>query len=217
MGVERGKWIDFEGIGRSGKSTQIKAAQNFLSTKNIETVLTREPGGTADLEALRNFIFESRGLGLIDKNQQVALFMASRYVSIPQIIVKPLEGGKYPLSDRSFPSTNAYQGYGEGADQQKILMLSDFLISKYQVRPNGIIFIDISIDEFIKRKELSGSDGDPFDEQQIEYTQRVITGYREMADQNWAGLDWYVINGEAPIDIVSQDLKAVLWEIVNKD
>ncbi len=210
---ERGKFIVFEGVGGSGKSTQIELARLHLEKLGRDVITTREPGGIPEAECIREFIFQLKGERVINADQQVALFFAARNFWVKRLVIPQLTEGLDIISDRTYPSTNAYQGYGEGADCTIIQKMSQIVMGEY--KPNGIILLDISPDTAISRKKLNSA-GDPFDEQEFEYYERVIEGYREMASTGWFNnTSWYVVDGEQPIDAVSEDVKMILKRIIN--
>lgn len=114
--TERGKFIVFEGILGAGKKTQARLAKDYLISLGRRANYTREPGGVASAEAIRRLIFKLRGENLINADHQVALFFASRDFWVREFVAPNIGAGYDVASDRSYPSTAAYQGYGEGAD-----------------------------------------------------------------------------------------------------
>jgi len=211
--VERGKWIDFEGVGGSGKSTQIKFTHSALDAQGIPVVSTREPGGIPEAESIRELVFHLKHEGAVNADHQVAFFFAARHLSIPKAIFTPLRNGINVLSDRSYPSTAAYQGYGEHANLSAIEQIANIVVN--ESRPNGVILLDISLDTSIKRLNLGGTNGDPYDDEKVEYFERVITGYRQMAEDHWGNLNWYIINGEQPAGLVAKEVQTVVRKILS--
>lgn len=208
---ENGKFIVFEGPGAAGKGTQINFAKDLLSRNGFGVVTTREPGGTSAGEEIRQLIFKLRGEHLITSGEQMVLFFAARKLLVQEII-KPNQGlGKVILGDRFYPSTGAYQGYGEGGDLKKIEDLIRVGLEGF--KPDAVVLLDVSAKVAIARLKKEGND-DPFDRANIEYFERVVAGYREMAGTAWGDLRWYVINGERGIAEVSQSVKGVLENIL---
>lgn len=210
---EKGKFIIFEGVGGSGKSTQIGRAKEFLESKGIPTVTTREPGGTHAGEHIRDLIFELKGEGLISGDQQLILFFASRYILVKEIGKPNIESGITILSDRLHPSTGAYQGYGEGADMERILKTADVVLK--DLKPDAVILFRISAETALERSRKE-EDNDPFDRTTIDYFQKVVDGYEEMAKTDWGDMRWYVVDGEKPIEEVFEEVKKVLLEIFDQ-
>jgi len=212
--IERGKFVVFEGIGGSGKSTQIEIAEKFLKDNGLEVISTREPGGVAPAEIIRNLIFKLREQKFIGPEGQMALFFAARKLWMDGLVIPNLEKGINVLTDRCHTSTGAYQGYAEGGDMEKILRTSDFVLGKY--KPDAVIFLDVSKEVSLERLKVS-RDGDPFDRHSEEYFDRLIAGYRTMAKEGWGGLKWYVVNGELEVKVVSESVAEVLEEIFDRE
>lgn len=215
MNNERGKFVVFEGIGGSGKGTQIKKAYDLLSG-NYSTrflIRTREPGGAPAAEHIRQLIFDLRAKKLIGPDEQMVLFFAARKIWMKEEVIPTLAGHAHVLADRCYTSTGAYQGYAEGGDQKKILELAEVVVGDY--KPDAVLLFRISRETSMKRR---GKDinGDPFDKETPEYFDRLIAGYDEMARTGWGGLNWYVVNGEPEPEIVSESVAKVLEDIFQK-
>ena len=110
----RGVFIVLEGPEGAGKSVQIRRLSQFLTERAVSHVTTREPGGTATAEAIREVILDRPDLRL-DGISELLLFSASRHVHVEEVIRPALERGDVVLCDRFELSTRAYQGYGRGA------------------------------------------------------------------------------------------------------
>ncbi len=207
---ERGKFIVMEGVGGSGKGTQVERAKNLLTKNGLQAVYTREPGGLASAEKIRKLIFSLRDKKLIGPEGQMALFFAARKFWVDGVVAPNLAKGINVLTDRCHTSTGAYQGYAEGGNQKQILDIADVVLGDY--KPDAVILLDVSRETSMFRR---GKDvnGDPFDKETPEYFDRLIAGYREMARIGWGGLSWYVVNGEPIPEIVSESVAKVLEEI----
>lgn len=207
---ERGKFIVIEGIGGSGKGTQIEQAQNLLVNNGLRVISTREPGGIKSAEDIRVLIFRLRGKNLINAEGQMVLFFAARKFWMDGVVAPNIDQGINVVTDRCHTSTGAYQGYAEGGDQKKILEISDIILGKY--KPDAVIFLDISKETAKKRRGLDVK-GDPFDKEGPEYFDRLIAGYREMAKIGWGDLKWFTVDGEGTPGIVSESIAKVLEDI----
>lgn len=208
---ERGKFFIFEGVGGSGKSTQAELATNYLNSIGEETILTREPGGIKEAEEIRELIFKLKSEKLINADHQMAFFFSARVIWKNGIVIPNLELGKNVSSDRSFPATNAYQGYGEGGDLAQIEKISRSVMENCM--PSGIVLLNLSVETAMERNSKN-KDGDPFDDEGKDYFARVINGYQEMAESNWCDVPWYVIDAEQDIDSVQEDVREVLHDIL---
>ncbi len=208
--MKRGKFIVFEGVGGSGKTTQIELAKKFLQENGLKVLATREPGGVEASEKIRELIFRLRGENLIGPEGQMVLFFAARYLWLNSLVKPALEKGINVITDRAHTSTAAYQGFAEGGDLNQILAISQIVMEG--ARPDAVIFLDISQETAIKRKEAE-SERDPFDKQGKDYLKRLIIGYRKMAKEGWGDLKWYTVDGEGTIEEVRVRVSEVLSQI----
>jgi len=213
MNQERGKFIVFEGVGGSGKTTQIELAKDFLEKKGLKVLTTREPGGVEASEKIRELIFALRDKNLIGPEGQMVLFFAARYLWLNSLVKPALTNGINVLTDRAHTSTAAYQGFAEGGDLDQILKVSEVVMEG--VKPDAVILLDISPETSIKRRAAE-TNGDPFDKQNEDYFIRLIAGYREMAQEGWGDLKWYMVNGEGTIEEVQARISEVLTQIFEK-
>lgn len=104
-----GKFITFEGGEGSGKSTQIRLLAQHLRDADIEVLETREPGGSPNAEAIREYILGGQAEGMGAKVEAM-LFAAARLDHVEQVIAPALERGTWVLCDRFMDSTRVYQG-----------------------------------------------------------------------------------------------------------
>ncbi len=109
----RGIFISIEGPDGSGKSTQIENIKEFFKGKNIDFVFTREPGGTAIGERIREIILDKQYREM-DYMTEAMLYAAARAQDVAQVIRPALDAGKVVICDRFIDSSLAYQGYGRG-------------------------------------------------------------------------------------------------------
>lgn len=210
---ERGKFVVLEGVGGSGKDIQIEIAKNLLIKNGLKTISTREPGGVAEAEKIRELIFALKAKGLIGAEGQMAMFFTARKFWVDLLVRPNIEKGIHALVNRSYPSTNAYQGYAEGGNREKILAIADEVMGT--CKPDAVLLLDISAGTSLKRRGFDVN-GDPFDRETPEYTERVVAGYREMAKTNWGDLRWFVVNGEPGPQVVSESIAKALEDIFER-
>lgn len=121
----KGRFITLEGGEGVGKSTQIRALAAALRDRNIETVETREPGGSAGAEAIRQLLLEGSD-DRWDARCEALLFAAARADHVARTIRPALDRGAWVLCDRYVDSSRAYQGGGGGIDDAAIMALHGF-------------------------------------------------------------------------------------------
>src|SRR5258708_19984830 len=112
-----GKFITFEGLDGTGKSTQMRKLAAVVRAAGHKVVETREPGGTATGEKIRRVLLDSGTAGL-SPLAEMALMFASRAQHIAEVIEPGLAAGSIVLCDRFTGSTEAYQGSGRRLGSQ---------------------------------------------------------------------------------------------------
>jgi dTMP kinase len=192
----RGKFITFEGLDGTGKSTQLRKLAASLRLGGYEVVETREPGGTATGEKIRRVLLDSKTEAL-SPLAEMALMFGSRAQHIAAVIQPALDNGQIVLCDRFTDSTEAYQGYGRKLGSENVLKLHRILCGDLQ--PDLTILLDsdpaMSLGRARRRNQLasnhssSGSnrtgktDGDEnrFEQQNRSFFDRVHQGYLAIA------------------------------------
>lgn len=135
---KKGLFITFEGIDGSGKTTQLELLYNDLLSKNIDVVKTREPGGTALGEKIRQLLADKHFDVL--PPTELLLFFSSRVQLIESFIKPGLKKKKIILCDRFHDATVAYQGYGRGLTMDSITMLEKAFIGS--AKPDRTYVLD---------------------------------------------------------------------------
>jgi len=184
----RGKFITFEGLDGSGKSTQIGKLAKALRARGLEVLVTREPGGTPTGEKIRHVILDSGTTGL-DPMAEMALMFASRAQHIREVIAPAVAAGQIVLCDRFTDSTEAYQGSGRKLGSEAVLELHRILCEDLQ--PDLTILMDsdvaTSVERARQRNQKSSKNGhQPKDENRFEqesraFFTRVRQGYMAIA------------------------------------
>ena len=137
--ARRGKFITFEGLDGTGKSTQLLKAAAVLRAAGHKVVETREPGGTATGEKIRRVLLDSSTEGL-SPLAEMALMFASRAQHIAEVIQPALDHGQIVLCDRFTDSTEAYQGSGRKLGSEVVIELHRLLCGDLQ--PDLTILLD---------------------------------------------------------------------------
>ena len=171
-----GKLIVFEGIDRSGKTTQVKKLYDHFTALKLGFYITREPCN-------RNVRFELKD-GNLSPKQQLELILKDRCEHC-HLTKHLLESADLVLCDRFTGSTFAYQGYGHGLDLDVLRELNE--VATGGIKPDMTILFDCPVDVAIKRNF-----GKPLDkvEQDLHFLDRVRFGYLELAREN----NWIVID-----------------------
>jgi len=135
----RGKFITFEGLDGTGKSTQMRKLAAVVRAAGHKVVETREPGGTATGEKIRRVLLDSGTAGL-SPLAEMALMFASRAQHIAEVIEPGLAAGAIVLCDRFTDSTEAYQGSGRRLGSEAVRELHRVLCGNLQ--PDLTILLD---------------------------------------------------------------------------
>lgn len=173
----RGKFVTFEGLDGSGKSTQIDKLARALRAHSIPVTVTREPGGTATGEKIREVLLHSTTSGL-SPLAEMALMFASRAQHIHEVILPALAEGRVVLCDRFTDSTEAYQGAGRKLGTKPVLALHEILCAG--LRPDLTILLDneasFSVERARRRNRRHKSARPEKDENRFEQESRAFFG-----------------------------------------
>ena len=185
----RGKYIAFEGWEASGKSTQAR-----LLSQRLDAVLTREPGGTALGLAIRDLLL---GNGPAPTERAEALlFAADRAQHLAEIVEPALAEGRDVITDRSYGSTLAYQGYGRGQSIEELMRLVEW--TSGGLLPDLVVLLTVTVDTADDRL---GEQRDRMESEDGDFATRVVEGFTALAE---ADPDrWVVVDGAGSIEEVA--------------
>jgi dTMP kinase len=170
------KFISFEGIDFSGKTTQIQILQERLEKKGFRVQTFRDPGGPRISELIRDILLNPDLTEIADRTE-VLLYEAARAQLTFEKIIPALNKGDVVIIDRYFDSTTAYQGYGRGLPIEMIQQLN--LFASHELKPTLTFFLDIPTDEFILRSRNQKKDR--LETNAISFFTRVRNGYFTIA------------------------------------
>lgn len=173
----RGKFITLEGMDGAGKSTHIPFIVSRLESRGIEVVSTREPGGTALGESLRQLLLHQP----MHPETETLLMFAARHEHIAQVIEPALARGAYVLSDRFTDATFAYQCGGRGVPASKVQMLEKWVQGSLQ--PNITLLFDVPVEISVQR--LAGArNPDKFEQENADFFARIRSAYLMRAQED---------------------------------
>ena len=191
--LRRGKFITFEGLDGTGKSTQMRKLAAVLREAGHKVVETREPGGTATGEKIRKVLLDSGTAGL-DPLAEMALMFASRAQHIAEVIEPALAAGSIVLCDRFTDSTEAYQGSGRKLGSEAVVDLHRVLCGNLQ--PDLTILMDsnphASVSRARRRNQKAsksssrGHDENRFEQETRGFFGRVREGFMAIAKRETA-------------------------------
>ncbi len=207
----KGKFIVFEGIDGSGKTTQINKLSTWLRSsdlipKNNQLVITREPGGTKLGKSIRSLLLDTSIETSPDSITELLLYAADRAQHINEIIRPTLNKGDWIISDRFCGSTLAYQGYGRKLDLKLIKNLET--IATQGIYPDITFLLDIPVEESIKRR-INRID-DRIEKEGRQFLSNVSLGFQRLSkDSKWKKIS--AINStEEIISEIKYEIKKLL-------
>ena len=168
----KGRFITFEGIDGAGKSSHIASVSQWLSQQGRQVVVTREPGGTALAETLRELVLHHA----MDPMTEALLVFAARRDHLQQRILPALEQGCDVLCDRFTDATFAYQGGGRGFDSAVLTTLEAWV--QQGVQPDVTVWFDLPAEVAAQRRAAARAP-DRFEAQDTAFFERVRQGYLE--------------------------------------
>ena len=164
--------ISIEGGEGAGKSTVLHAIRDLLSDRGLDVVLTREPGGTYDGEAIRQLLLDpDRRLGA---QTELLLMFASRAQLVREVIEPAIKRGAAVLSDRFTDASFAYQGGGRGLDMGVIADLERWAVG---IRPDLTFLLDVSVETGLARARSRGAAPDRIENEHVDFFERVRAVY----------------------------------------
>src|SRR3989441_4828959 len=207
---KRGRFITFEGIDGSGKSTQMRMLAERLRADGHDVLEAVEPGGTAIGRQIRRILLDAANHDL-RPTAELLLYFASRAQNVDECILPALAAGKIVLCDRFTDSTLAYQGYGRGLGEETVLTLDR--IACRGLAPDLTLLVDVDVDTALGRANtrnasLFSSEETRMDEQSLEFHRKVREAYLALA-RHYSSR-FRIINGHGSPEQVAQRV----WEAV---
>jgi dTMP kinase len=182
---KRGRFITFEGIDGSGKSTQMRLLAERLRAEGHDVFEAVEPGGTAIGRQIRRILLDAANQDL-RPTAELLLYFASRAQNIDECILPALSAGKVVLCDRFTDSTFAYQGYARGLGEDTVLALDR--IACRGLAPDLTLLIDVDVECGLARARKRNAGGDAaetrMDDQALEFHRKVREAYLALAKQH---------------------------------
>ncbi len=204
--MKRGLFLSFEGGEGSGKSVQAKLLSELLAQRGREVVLTREPGGTAAGERIREIVLHAQEIAL-GPEAQVLLYSTARAQNVREVIAPALEAGKVVIADRFYDSTLAYQGYGHGVPLDQIRDVTKLAVG--DLVPDRTFLLDIAVSIGLGRSGWRAqSKWDRFEVLDPAFHERVREGYLRLAAAE--PRRWIVIKADRDEQAIATDVRREL-------
>ena len=198
-------FITLEGPEGSGKTSQLPALAEYLREVGYDVILTREPGGTAVGDQIREILMNLQNEAIIPRTE-ILLFLAARAQHVEELIRPALAQGKLVLCDRYGDSTLAYQGFGHKTDLETLQMLLAFATGG--LKPDLTLLVDVPVEAGMARKRDNSAEWNRLDAYALAFHERVRQGYFALAE---AEPDrWLIIDATKDQDTVQQALREAI-------
>ena len=177
----KGVFITFEGIDGCGKSTQTALCKEWLESLGRSVLLVREPGGTILGEKIRELLLDKKNCSMAPMTE-LFLFEAARAQIVEETIKPALAEGKAVICDRFFDSSYAYQGCARNLGAEMVSRLN--MDATGGLAPDITFFLDISVDEAIRRREGRGGEKDRIESAGDAFQEKVRNGFIRAASED---------------------------------
>jgi dTMP kinase len=176
-----GRFITFEGGEGAGKSTQIKLLAKRLEKAGLETLVTREPGGSPGAEIIRHLLLSGVGKAIGGAEAEALLFAAARDDHVRTLIQPALDRGVWVLCDRFYDSTRVYQGKLGDVSPAMLNALQDVTIGA--MKPDLTAILDVPVEIGLARAALRRGNAAPdrFEGETVDFHRRLRDAYRQIA------------------------------------
>ncbi len=197
----RARFITFEGIDGAGKSTHIDFVRQSLERAGCAVVVTREPGGTALGEELRELLLHQP----MDPRTETLLMFAARCEHLAQVIRPALAQGRWVLCDRFTDATYAYQSGGRQLPDAQVAALEQWVHPDLQ--PGLTLLFDL--DPALAARRLAAvRAADRFESERTDFFARVCAAYLARAAR--FPQRFLVLDGAATVESIRRDIAAHL-------
>ena len=213
----KGAFITVEGADGAGKTTHLDFIQRWLTERGASVVRTREPGGTALGELLREILLDKDGAP-ISGRAELLLFFADRAQHLDEVIEPALAAGKWVLSDRFTDATYAYQGGGRGMAMKDIATLET--LTQGTLQPDLTMLLDVPPEVGrmrVLQKDLTmlntsadaeRSNADRFEKQSMDFNKAARKVYKQRAAKFKHRIK--MINADQSVEQVCAELETLL-------
>src|SRR5437016_14681944 len=200
--MSRVPFITFEGSEGCGKSTQVQRLAGRLERAGVPFLVTREPGGTAIGETVRELLqFAPQSAGMVPETE-LLLFEASRSQLVREVIKPALERGMCVIADRFLDSTTVYQGAARKLDCEMIERLNAFVVG--DCVPDITFVLDVDAATAESRMQHEPRKPDRMEQQPAEFYERVREGYRDLAAHESKRI--VMIDGSGDVDEIEKQI-----------
>jgi dTMP kinase len=202
----RGLFITLEGIEGSGKSTQIRHLADVLTKAGYRVLQTREPGGTATAEAIRQILLTTSSHEPLTPQAEALLILAARCQHVMHLILPALQRGTVVLCDRFSDSTFAYQGFARGLDLQWLRAANE--VATGGLTPDLTVVLDLPVSVGLARRQADHGQQNRLDHEAERFHRKVRRGFLALAAEEPRRMK--IVNANRPAQEVGDELTEIV-------
>jgi len=202
--IKTDRFISFEGIDYSGKTTQIDLLKSFLEGRGFNVFVIREPGGTAISEKIRQLLLDKKNFKMYER-AELFLYSAARVQLVVEKIIPMLKKDFFVIADRYVDSTTAYQGYGRRIDLKVIKQINK--AATFDIMPNITFYLEIKPGRAYERRNDSAKQTDRLEAAGLEFYKRVFNGYKKISQKNKS---FYVLDAEQSVETIHKQILNII-------
>lgn len=178
--MKQGLFLTLEGVDGCGKSTQLSRLTKYLEEKGLDVLLTREPGGCAISEQVREMLLSPENKEMSAETEML-LYAAARTQHITEKILPALEAGKVVLCDRYLDSSIAYQGYGRQLGEERVRQANWY--AQERCMPDATFLFLLEVERSFERIQKGRDHTDRLEQEGRNFFERVDFGFHALAQK----------------------------------
>lgn len=205
--MKRGRFITLEGGEGAGKTTALRTISEWLTGRGREVIATREPGGTAAAERIRELLLDP-GTGELTPMSELLLMFAARQENLAQIVRPTLAAGRDVICDRFTDASRAYQGAGRKLGDAAVETLAGLVHP--DLKPDLTLLLDVPVTVGMQRIGSRAGGPDRMEQNRPEFLERVRQAYLRQAEREPER--FVVIDASRPLAAVTRAIENALEE-----
>lgn len=203
--------ISIEGPEGAGKTVQIQEISNYLTSKGVDHIITREPGGIDIAEKIRHIILDPNNTQMCGRTEAL-LYASARRQHLVEKVFPALEAGKVVIMDRFIDSSLAYQGHARGIGIDEVYEINKFALGDFM--PEMTLFFDITPERGMERINANANrEVNRLDLEKMDFHHKVYEGYQILKAKFPERI--ISVNADQSIEAVTADVIKVLDEKLN--
>jgi dTMP kinase len=203
-------FITFEGPDGCGKSTQCQLLAEYLQSLGHHLLLTREPGGTAISQQVRQVIMDMKNKSMFPATEFL-LFSAARAQLVREKIIPHLKAGGVVVADRFADSSLAYQGFGHGIPLETIRVITGFATDS--LVPDLTLLLDMDPKRGLQRRTANQAEWNRLDDYDLAFHQRAREGFLQLAKAE--PRRWRVLNADQPVEQLQAEVRQIVGDFIH--